>query len=136
MSATATTLILLAIAVVLTLVVGRILLASGEPFLQEVFRDDDVGRSVNRLLSVLFHLVTLGVLTIVAALPVPVQDPFQALIVRTGVVLLIVGAAYGISMLVLLKIRERRRAAEIQERVADKLSERGVSTEPSTDQPL
>lgn len=130
------TLTLLAIAVVLTLVVGRILLASGEPFLQEVFRDDDVGRSVNRLLSVLFHLVTLGVLAIVSAIPVPVQDPVQSLVVRIGVAMLIVGAAYGISMLVLLKIRERRRATEIQERVQDKLSERGVSTQPPTTDPV
>lgn len=133
MSTTATTLVLLAIAVALTVLVGRILLTSGEPFLEEVFRDADVARSLNRLLSVLFHLVTLGVLAIVSAVPVPVDDPFQAVIVRTGVVLLIVGAAYGISMLVLLKIRERRRATEIQERVQDKLSDRGIDTRPTTD---
>lgn len=133
MSTTATTLILLAIAVALTVLVGRILLTSGEPFLEEVFRDADVARSLNRLLSVLFHLVTLGVLAIVSAVPVPVDDPFQALIVRTGVVLLIVGVAYGISMLVLLKIRERRRAAEVHERVQDKLSDRGIDTRPTSD---
>jgi protein-S-isoprenylcysteine O-methyltransferase Ste14 len=135
-STTALTLILLAIAVALTFLVGRILLASGEPFLEEVFRDKDVARSVNRLLSVLFHLVTLGVLAIVSALPPPVEGELQGLIARTGVVLLIVGIAYGVSMLVLIKIRERRRAAEIQERVQDKLSDRGVSTRPVTPDPL
>jgi hypothetical protein len=134
-TATAQTLVLLVIAVTLTFLVGRILVRSGEPFLQEVFRDNRVARSVNRLLSVLFHLITLGVLAIISTVEVPAGGMLQTLVTKTGVILLVLGIAYGISMLVLLRIRERRRAAEMQERVQQRLSDRGVSTQPMTSSP-
>ena len=60
MSETAQYVLLLAVSVVLTFVVGRLLVTAGEPFLYEVFRDKSVTRSVNLLLSVLFYLITLG----------------------------------------------------------------------------
>jgi hypothetical protein len=132
-STTSQTILLLAVAITLTFVVGRILQISGEPFLEEVFRDSAVARSVNRLLSVLFHLVTLGVLAIVSTVTVPVNGTVQTLVTKTGVILLVLGIAYGISMLVLLRIRERRRAAEISERAQERLSERGAVPPPVAD---
>lgn len=128
-TATAQTLLLLLIAVGLTFLVGQILLRSGQPFLEDVFRDAKVARSVNRLLSVLFHLVTLGVLALISTVEVPVDGILQTVITKTGVILLILGIAYGISMLVLVRIRERRQATAIQERVQEKLSDRGVPTQ-------
>lgn len=113
---------LLAIAIALTFTVGRILVVAGEPFLLEVFHDRSVTRSVNLLLSVLFHLLTLGVLAIVSVVDPGVTDPVQAMVVRLGVVLLVLGVAYGICMLVLIKVRERRRAAEISEEVTQRLA--------------
>lgn len=129
-TATAQTLLLLLIAVALTFLVGQILLRSGQPFLEDVFRDNGVARSVNRLLSVLFHLVTLGVLALISTVEVPGDGGMlQTVITKTGVILLVLGIAYGISMLVLVRIRERRQAAEIQERVQERLSDRGVATQ-------
>jgi hypothetical protein len=134
-STTEQTLVLLALAIALTIVVGRILLVAGQPFLEEVFRDAAVARSVNRLLAVLFHLITLGVLAIISTVEVPVDGVLNTLVTKTGIILLIVGIAYGISMLVLVRIRERRRAAEISERVQDRLADRGVSTAPAPSLP-
>lgn len=136
MSTTAQYLTLLVITIALTVAVGRVLRMAGEPFLTEVFRDDAVARSVNLLLSVLFHLVTLGVLAIILTIPVPVEGVVQTLVTKLGVVSLILGIAYGISMLVLLRIRERRRAAEISEQVQQRLSDRGVATTPVTGEPV
>jgi len=112
-STTEQTLVLLALAIALTIVVGRILLVAGQPFLEEVFRDAAVARSVNRLLAVLFHLITLGVLAIISTVEVPVDGVLNTLVTKTGIILLIVGIAYGISMLVLVRIRERRRAGHL-----------------------
>ncbi|MHA6620424.1 hypothetical protein [Pseudonocardia sp. DLS-67] len=118
--------VLLAVSVVLTFIVGRLLVRAGEPFLQEVFHDEKVTRSVNLLLSVLFHLVTLGVLAIISVTDVSGDNPLQTFVVKLGVVLLTLGIAYGISMLVLIRVRERRRAAEISEQVQERLAERGI----------
>ncbi|MGH3612316.1 MAG: hypothetical protein ACRDRK_06905 [Pseudonocardia sp.] len=130
MNETAEYLTLLAISVALTFAVGRLLVVSGEPFLQEVFQDQKVSHSVNRLLSVLFYLVTLGVLAIISAIEFDLDGIVQTMVVKLGVVLLILGIAYGVSMLVLIRIRERRRATQISEQVQQKLSEQGVATKP------
>jgi hypothetical protein len=130
MSDTAEYLTLLVISVAITIAVGRVLVMSGEPFLQEVFQDEQVTRSVNRLLSVLFHLITIGVLTIISVWSVDVGSQLQNMVVKLGIVLIVLGIAYGVSMLVLIRIRERRRASQIAEEVQIKLSEHGVSTHP------
>jgi hypothetical protein len=135
MSDTAEYLTLLVISIVVTFAVGRLLTQSGQPFLQEVFQNEKVTTSVNRLLSVLFHLITIGVLTIISAWTIDVGTQLQNMIVKFGLVLIVLGVAYGISMLVLIKVRERRRADKISEEVQMRLSDRGVTTQPTTAQP-
>jgi hypothetical protein len=125
---------LLVVAVALTFLVGRLLVTAGEPFLQEVFEDTKVTRSVNMLLSVLFHLITLGVLAIITVIDFASgMDALQQFVVKLGVVLLVLGVAYGISMLVLIRVRERRRATQISEQVQERLAERGS---PSVVRPI
>jgi hypothetical protein len=121
---------LLVVSVALTFLVGRLLVTAGEPFLQEVFRDTKVTRSVNLLLSVLFHLITLGVLAIVSVVRLSSENTLQTFVMRLGVVLLILGIAYGISMLVLIRIRERRRADDISEQISERLADRAVDSRP------
>ena len=134
MTDTAEYVLVLAIAVALTFAVGRLLLVAGDPFLQEVFRDQKVTRSVNRLLNVLFHLVTLGVVAIISGIDFDLGLGVQTIVVKIGVVLLVLGIAYGISMLVLIRIRERRRAAQIAEAVDERLAARGAPTRPAPQQ--
>ncbi len=130
MNDTAQYLLLLAISVGLTFLIGRLLVRAGEPFLQEVFQDTKVTRSVNLLLSVLFHLITLGVVAIISVIDINNDDPVQSLVVKLGVVLVVLGIAYGISMLVLIRVRERRRADQISEQVSERLADRGVAPGP------
>jgi uncharacterized BrkB/YihY/UPF0761 family membrane protein len=134
MSETAQYISLLAVSVVLTFLVGRLLVTAGEPFLNDVFHDRAVTRSVNMLLSVLFYLITLGVLAIISIVNVgDLQDqPLQRFVVRLGLVLLILGIAYGVSMLVLIRVRDRRKADDISDHVTEKLAERGVDPRPMT----
>jgi len=112
-------------AVVLTAAVGQVLLRRGEPFLEEVFQNNETAHSLNILLSVLFHLLTLGVLALLSAIDASV-------VIRFGVALVVVGIAYGISMLVLLRIRERRRQDRLDEQRADDARRRRT---PASDQP-
>jgi hypothetical protein len=121
---------LLVVSVALTFLVGRLLITAGEPFLQEVFQDAKVTRSVNLLLSVLFHLITLGVLAIISVADFSAGSPLQNFVMRLGVVLLILGIAYGVSMLVLIRVRERRRSDEISGQVQERLADRGLDSRP------
>jgi hypothetical protein len=124
---------LLIVSVGLTFLVGRLLVTAGEPFLQEVFQDRSVTRSVNLLLSVLFHLITLGVLAIISGIDLGPAEPLQRFVARLGVVLLVLGVAYGISMLVLIRVRERRRSDTFSEQVQERLADRGVDGRPSNE---
>ena len=130
MSDTAEYVTLLVISIVITIAVGRVLVMSGQPFLQEVFENERVTRSVNNLLSVLFHLITIGVLTIISVWSIDVGTQLQNMVMKLGIVLIVLGIAYGVSMLVLIRIRERRRASKISEEVQIRLSDRGVTTQP------
>ena len=131
MSDTAEYITLLVISIVITVGVGRILMMSGQPFLREVFHDEQVTTSVNRLLSVLFHLITIGVLTMISVWSIDVGTQLQNMVVKLGIVHIVLGVAYGISMLVLIRVRQQRRADEISEEVQLKLSDRGISTHPA-----
>ena len=135
MSDTAEYITLLIISIGITIGVGQVLMRSGEPFLQEVFQDDKVTHSVNRLLSVLFYLITIGVLTIISVWSFDVGTQLQNMVVKIGIVLIVLGIAYGVSMLVLIRVRERRKADMISEEVQLKLSDRGISTHPVTGGP-
>ncbi|MGE3287815.1 MAG: hypothetical protein AB7J32_17210 [Pseudonocardia sp.] len=126
MSANAEYITVLVIAIGLTVVVGRLLVVAGEPYLLEVFRDRKVTRSVNRLLSVLFHLITLGVLAIISAIDISLDSQLQTVVVKLGIVLLVLGIAYGVSMLVLIRIRQRRQADQISAEVSHRLAEQGA----------
>ncbi|MBP2364930.1 hypothetical protein [Pseudonocardia parietis] len=124
MEGTGSYLTLVVIGVLITVGVGQILLRQGQPFLDEVFQNKESAHSLNRLLVVLFHLLTLGVLGMISIIDVTESaGPAQTIVFKLGLVLLIVGIAYGVSMLVLLRLRERRRqqtvSAEIDQKIAE-----------------
>ncbi len=121
----------LVIAVGLTFVVGRLLVTVGEPFLQEVFVEPKVTHSVNMLLSVLFHLITLGVLSIISAIDIDLVTSLQTIVVKVGIVLLVLGISYGVSLLVLIRIRARRHADRLSEQVNMKLARQGDASGPT-----
>ncbi|MGH4015507.1 MAG: hypothetical protein ACRDSL_16610 [Pseudonocardiaceae bacterium] len=96
------------IGIVLTIIVGQILVRSGRPFLEDVFAERETADSVTRLLVVLFHLVVLGVIALVATIDITLDHPIQTIVVRLGLVLLVLGAAYAGSLFVLARLRSRR----------------------------
>lgn len=104
-----TYLTVLFLGIVLTVAVGQILIRSGRPFLADVFPDPETGRSVTRLLVVLFHLVVLGLIALVATIDITFTHPIQTIVVRLGLVLLVLGAAHAGTLFVLTRLRARRR---------------------------
>lgn len=117
-----TYLLVLILSILLTVAVGQILFRSGEAFLDEVFNEPNTARSVNRLLAVLFHLVVLGiVLAVITSMDVPVQGVLQTVVTKLGLVLLVLGAAHGGTMLVLARIRSKRREQDLEDEMSAQL---------------
>jgi hypothetical protein len=119
---------LVVVGVAITVAVGQILLRTGQPFLEDVFQNTETSHSINRLLVVLFHLLTLGVLGMISVIDIDSITGVQQIVFKIGAVLLIVGIAYGVSMLVLLRIRERRRQQKVSADIDRSIAEqrRGV----------
>jgi len=92
----------------LTLLVGQLLIRSGQVYLEETFDDERLAASVNRLLAVLFHLIMLGVLAVISTIDVPVSGAAQTVVTKLGVVLLVLGAGHAGTMWGLGRLRTRR----------------------------
>ncbi|HEY3263366.1 MAG TPA: hypothetical protein VGJ95_24355 [Pseudonocardiaceae bacterium] len=108
-NSTETYLTLVVLGVVLIILVGQLMIRAGQVYLQEVFPDKRVANSVSRLLAVLFYLFALGLLGIISTIDVPVDGDVQEVVTKLGVVMLVLGIVYAVTMVVLARIRGRRR---------------------------
>ncbi|WP_051580030.1 hypothetical protein [Pseudonocardia acaciae] len=104
----------LLIGTALTFAVGVILRRNGQALLEEVYPEPRAA-GLTRLVAVGFYLVALGVLALISTLGVPVDGLVQAVVTKLGVVLLMLGAAYGLTLLALGRIRDARRAEALDQ---------------------
>jgi hypothetical protein len=115
----------LVLGVVITVVVGRALRSAGRPFLDDVMQDDRVADSMARLLTVLFYLVSLGAALLVSTYQVPPGvNWLYATAMKAGIVLLLVGALHGATLVSLLLIKKRRRVQLAEEAIVAQRAER------------
>jgi len=116
-SNTDTYLVFVMLGVILVAVVGQLLVRAGQVYLAEVFPDPRVASSVSRLLAVLFYLFALGLLGIISTLDVPVTGAAQTVVTKLGVVLVVLGIVYAVTMVVLSRIRARQQEQEQEEAI-------------------
>jgi hypothetical protein len=104
-------LVYLAVSVSLTVWVARTLSSNGRVFLADVLRGNtELADAVNRLLVVGFYLVNLGFVALYLKSGTAIDDArqvFEALSVKLGVVLLVLGVMHLGNVYVLSRIRRR-----------------------------
>lgn len=101
----------LPITIGLTIWVAQTLLKNGQVFLVEIFKNDkELAASVNKLLQVGFYLVNIGyaimALTIGYNL-LNLQNMIEALSVKVGTIILILGGMHFFNLFVLFRLRNR-----------------------------
>ena len=106
-------LLYLPISVVLTVWVARTLYRHGQPFLVDVFPGNaDLAGAVNHLLVVGFYLINLGYVSLQLKLETAPGDPaglIEALAMKVGLVLIVLGVLHFGNLYVFARIRERAR---------------------------
>jgi hypothetical protein len=125
----------LLIGALIVLVDGQILYRGGLGYLRQVYANDSA-RSVMQLVAVLFHLAVLGALALISMVNVSTGLPVRDLVVKLGIVLLILAAAHGITMAIVVNIRDRRREEQLEDEiVADRppIAGREASVHPVAD---
>lgn len=111
---TGTYLLIVAIGLIVTVTVGRILMRTGLGFLRDVFGDQDVAQSITKLLGVGFHLVALGFIALISTWqPFTVQGTVQLVVTRVGGILLFLGILHVITLVVLTRVRNNARARQV-----------------------
>lgn len=119
----------------LVVVIGQILTRGGKVYLEEVFADSRSAGSVSTLLSVLFYLFALGILGVISSMTVPVDGTAQTVVTKLGVVLLVLGTVFGLTMLVLSRIRARRAESEKEDALIAAMPGNGNGAEPGNGHP-
>jgi len=106
-----TYLVYLAISVALTVWVAHTLHKNGRVFLVDVFHgNEQLADSVNHLLVVGFYLINLGYVSLALKLGYSLasaQEGIEALSVKVGMVLLVLGAMHFFNLLIFSRMRRR-----------------------------
>ena len=106
-----TYLIYLAISIALTIWVARTLHKNGRVFLVDVFHGNEaLADSVNHLLVVGFYLINFGYVSLALKLGyavVTAQESVEALSVKVGMVLLVLGGMHFFNLLIFSRMRRR-----------------------------
>jgi hypothetical protein len=106
-----TYLIYVALSIALTIWVGRTLHKNGRVFLVDVFHGNEaLADSVNHLLVVGFYLINFGYVSLALKLGYVIETAEQsveALSVKIGMVLLVLGAMHFFNLLVFSRMRRR-----------------------------
>ncbi|MGW4062994.1 hypothetical protein ACWEGE_32255 [Amycolatopsis sp. NPDC004747] len=105
----------LAIGVALVLIDGQIIYRSGRRYLENSYGDPAAGASMTRLVTVLFHLATLGVLALLSTIEMGGSD-LPGVVGRLGVLLLILALAHAITLGVLARIRGEQEVEAVVQR--------------------
>jgi hypothetical protein len=107
----------LAIGVLLTVIDGQIIYRSGIRYLGNSHGEQS-SMSMARLISVLFHLIVLGVLALLSTIDIGGTST-QAVVGRLGVFLLLLAVAHAITLAVFSRMRENRMEEDILTRHGD-----------------
>jgi hypothetical protein len=105
-------LVFLVVGTLLVLIDGQVIYRHGRRFLQQT-TPNAPAKSLTTLVSVLFHLGTLGVLALLSTIDLPADNQTEAVVLRLGVVLIVLGIAHWIAVSALSRIRDREEFEEI-----------------------
>ncbi|OXM45974.1 hypothetical protein [Amycolatopsis alba] len=102
----------LVIGVALVMLDGLIIYQSGKRYLRGSYGDPAAGASMTWLVTVLFHLATLGVLALLSTIDIGGSD-LPGVVGRLGVLLLVLAIAHAITLSVLSRIRGEQEAEAV-----------------------
>jgi len=116
----------LVVGVALILIDGQLIARSGRGYLQQKTNESGAGRSMIKLVSALFYLVMLGLLALISLIEVNTGLPVRDLVVQLGIFLLVLAIVHGLTIAILLRMKDRRLQEEMSEGIAESRYGSGV----------
>jgi hypothetical protein len=101
------------VGVIVVIVVGQLLISAGRRYLANTVPGEGaVAAPAATLLAVLFHLLTLGIVALIAALPIS-GGTTQIFLIQAGSLLIALAVVYGVALRVLIRQGEEALAADL-----------------------
>ena len=125
--------VILIIGVLIVLIDGQLILRSSPGYLAEVYENPKQARQVAGLVTVLFHLVMLGVVALVDAVALSEDAGIRSVLARVGAILILTAIGHGVTMQVLSRLRQQQLDTEIAENQMG--NHRQSKSEPSGEPP-
>jgi len=104
----------LVVGVIIVFVVGRLIIHSGRRYLSNSAPSEGASAgSAATLVAVFFHLLTLGLVALIAEMPAG-RDPDRGFLIRIGVLLVVLAAIYAVTLSLLSRRRQEAMITEIE----------------------
>ncbi|GAA3994136.1 hypothetical protein GCM10022247_12140 [Allokutzneria multivorans] len=98
----------LIVGAILVIADGQLIMRASRGYLRSAYADEKAANSMGRMIGVLFHIITLGLLMLLSTVNIPVEGAVQQVVTKLGIVLLLLGAAHAVALSVLRNMRERQ----------------------------
>jgi hypothetical protein len=121
-------LLILLVGVVIVVIDGQLIYRGALGYLTEVYEEPRQARQVAGMVTVLFHLIMLGLVALVTSIGLSLDAGIRSVLARVGVMLVLTALGHGVTMAVLSRLR--------QQQLATQIAEAQVSDQDRTAEPL
>ncbi|HEY2700694.1 MAG TPA: hypothetical protein VGJ45_34910 [Pseudonocardiaceae bacterium] len=123
----------LVVGVVVVFLVGQLLISAGRRYLaRSAPGEQGAAAPAATLLAVLFHLLTLGIVALIAVLPIGGSSTTKFL-VQAGILLIALAIIYGIALNLLGRRRDEAMVAEFESRAHPPATDARLTVRPKVD---
>ncbi|MGQ0479919.1 MAG: hypothetical protein ACT4O0_02645 [Pseudonocardia sp.] len=107
-------LMILVIGALIVFAMGQLLMRKAPAYLDEAYEDLAQSRKVAGLVIGFFHLIMLGLVFLTSSLGLSPEAGTQSVLARIGVIFLLTAVGYGITLLVLSRMRDQEQATQVE----------------------
>jgi hypothetical protein len=107
-------LMILVIGALIVFAMGQLLMRKAPAYLDEAYEDLAQSRKVAGLVIGFFHLIMLGLVFLTSSLGLSPEAGTQSVLARIGVIFLLTAFGYGITLLVLSRMRDQEQATQVE----------------------
>jgi hypothetical protein len=110
-----TYLLILVVGAVIVLVDGQMIMRKAPEYLDEVYDNPRRSRQITGMVVGLFHLIMLGVVSLVSSMDLDLNAGSRPVLARIGILLLLTAVGHGLTLMVLSRLRDQELATQVTE---------------------
>ena len=106
-------LLILVVGAVVVLIDGQMIMRKAPEYLDEVYDNPRRSRQITGMVVGLFHLIMLGVVSLVSSMDLDPNAGPRPILTRIGILLLLTAVGHGLTLMVLSRLRDQELATQV-----------------------